>query len=202
MQSQQQTKGEVIAELRGKTDSFSIKDISSSGVKMENNDIGQITGKYQANFMETISIHMKPDGTSEWEGKGVQMAGQDMVVTTSKGHGHQTGPGTIAFFFQAEDGIQYLTVTGVQTCALPIYSLRASRRSSGHSSRVRRPSTYSRRSRYSASTSAPSRSASIPSSRLSLEWAKSAPPVRYSTHDTPSSDRAIRIGPRGEGKIR
>src|SRR2546430_6154524 len=29
----------------------------------------------------------------------------------------------IYFFFQAEDGIRYLTVTGVQTCALPIYSL-------------------------------------------------------------------------------
>src|SRR2546430_13177128 len=26
------------------------------------------------------------------------------------------------FFFQAEDGIRDLTVTGVQTCALPIYS--------------------------------------------------------------------------------
>src|SRR2546430_5460936 len=28
------------------------------------------------------------------------------------------------FFFQAEDGIRDLTVTGVQTCALPIYALR------------------------------------------------------------------------------
>src|SRR5205085_7496355 len=27
-----------------------------------------------------------------------------------------------SFFFQAEDGIRDLTVTGVQTCALPIYS--------------------------------------------------------------------------------
>src|SRR2546430_6742468 len=27
------------------------------------------------------------------------------------------------FFFQAEDGIRDLTVTGVQTCALPIYGL-------------------------------------------------------------------------------
>src|SRR2546430_4653774 len=26
----------------------------------------------------------------------------------------------VFFFFQAEDGIRYLTVTGVQTCALPI----------------------------------------------------------------------------------
>src|SRR2546430_10419409 len=37
------------------------------------------------------------------------------------------------FFFQEEDGIRYLTVTGVQTCALPIYirhraEIRAARR--------------------------------------------------------------------------
>src|SRR2546430_9884983 len=30
------------------------------------------------------------------------------------------------FFFQAEDGIRDLTVTGVQTCALPISTLRRS----------------------------------------------------------------------------
>src|SRR2546430_9920873 len=29
--------------------------------------------------------------------------------------------GPPCFFVQAEDGIRYLTVTGVQTCALPIY---------------------------------------------------------------------------------
>src|SRR5256886_3013991 len=44
------------------------------------------------------------------------------------------------FFFQAEDGIRDLTVTGVQTCALPI-----SRRPAGHRARRgvpgRRPST-------------------------------------------------------------
>src|SRR2546430_13621186 len=31
----------------------------------------------------------------------------------------------VVFFFQAEDGIRYLTVTGVQTCALPISDLPA-----------------------------------------------------------------------------
>src|SRR5256886_8128482 len=31
--------------------------------------------------------------------------------------------GMIVFFFQAEDGIRDLTVTGVQTCALPIFSI-------------------------------------------------------------------------------
>jgi hypothetical protein len=96
MQSQQ-TKGEVIAEYRGKTDSFSIRDISANGVKMENNDVGQVTGKYQANFMETVYIHMKTDGTSEWEGKGIQMAGKDMVVVTGHGKGHAMPDGSVMF---------------------------------------------------------------------------------------------------------
>src|SRR6266478_9160806 len=30
----------------------------------------------------------------------------------------------VFFFFQAEDGIRDLTVTGVQTCALPIFRMR------------------------------------------------------------------------------
>src|SRR2546430_13554410 len=34
------------------------------------------------------------------------------------------------FFFQAEDGIRDLTVTGVQTCALPIYPATLSSRQS------------------------------------------------------------------------
>src|SRR5690606_41629878 len=33
----------------------------------------------------------------------------------------------ICFFFQAEDGIRGFHVTGVQTCALPIYSVRFDR---------------------------------------------------------------------------
>src|SRR2546430_9907903 len=32
----------------------------------------------------------------------------------------ESGPRSNGFFFQAEDGIRDLTVTGVQTCALPI----------------------------------------------------------------------------------
>src|SRR3989449_8301581 len=32
-----------------------------------------------------------------------------------------TGVQTCAFFFQAEDGIRDVAVTGVQTCALPIF---------------------------------------------------------------------------------
>src|SRR5206468_8656973 len=42
------------------------------------------------------------------------------------------------FFFQAEDGIRDLIVTGVQTCALPIYDLAAADRPSGRAGRRRR----------------------------------------------------------------
>src|SRR2546430_11220680 len=42
------------------------------------------------------------------------------------------------FFFQAEDGIRDLTVTGVQTCALPISGRRSAR---GHSLRCLRTSS-------------------------------------------------------------
>src|SRR2546430_7695556 len=35
----------------------------------------------------------------------------------------KTGAAELFFFFQAEDGIRDLTVTGVQTCALPICTL-------------------------------------------------------------------------------
>src|SRR5207245_4726010 len=46
--------------------------------------------------------------------------------------------GALFFFFQAEDGIRDATVTGVQTCALPISSARGSWRA--RSSPPSRPS--------------------------------------------------------------
>src|SRR5438105_12398544 len=59
---------------------------------------------------------------------------------------------TVFFFFQAEDGIRDPLVTGVQTCALPIYAWRRHDGHSfsrwadhaGHRQRVRRDS-FSRR---------------------------------------------------------
>src|SRR2546430_7601938 len=45
--------------------------------------------------------------------------------TTSKNFLPRRSPAHLPFFFQAEDGIRDLTVTGVQTCALPICRERA-----------------------------------------------------------------------------
>src|SRR2546430_11732767 len=40
------------------------------------------------------------------------------------------------FFFQAEDGIRDLTVTGVQTCALPIFSKASATQRAGRAGRT------------------------------------------------------------------
>src|SRR3712207_6880592 len=42
------------------------------------------------------------------------------------------------FFFQAEDGIRYIGVTGVQTCAFPIFEVRE------RSRRISRPEAHER----------------------------------------------------------
>src|SRR3990167_6407996 len=45
-----------------------------------------------------------------------------MAAAGGSGRGARAGWQCILFFFKAEDGIRDLTVTGVQTCALPIYA--------------------------------------------------------------------------------
>src|SRR2546427_7151177 len=55
---------------------------------------------------------------------------------------------SLFFFFQAEDGIRDLTVTGVQTCALPILTRRLRNGTPSRSARTRRaPSRTARRNR-------------------------------------------------------
>src|SRR5207245_4567657 len=44
-----------------------------------------------------------------------------------RGGAPRPGPSRVLSFFQAEDGIRDATVTGVQTCALPIYRERINR---------------------------------------------------------------------------
>src|SRR5439155_13074368 len=53
----------------------------------------------------------------------------------------------IFFFFQAEDGIRDGHVTGVQTCALPIYSRRHSQRSPPRLTRASWPGRRKKSSR-------------------------------------------------------
>jgi hypothetical protein len=92
--SAQKSKGELIAEVKGKSDSWTIKEVGKNGFIMEMNDSGEITGKYDARFMETTTIHTKPDGSITWEGRGVQNSGPDTIVVTGKGTARRSQTGT------------------------------------------------------------------------------------------------------------
>src|SRR5256886_13400634 len=56
---------------------------------------------------------------SLWDGYTYRSG--DTVVATWSSPARRPSYELLVFFFQAEDGIRDLTVTGVQTCALPIY---------------------------------------------------------------------------------
>src|SRR5258707_7857332 len=56
---------------------------------------------------------------------GVECDNGDMYVDVLKDHSDVRCKGLFVFFFQAEDGIRDIGVTGVQTCALPIYIMAA-----------------------------------------------------------------------------
>ena len=89
------TKGELLLEVQGKTITRTIKELSPLGVKIEMNDEGQTTGKYNAAHMETVTVFLKTDGTNEWETKGIQTTRDgDFVVVAGRGTGRSTGPTT------------------------------------------------------------------------------------------------------------
>ncbi len=99
MESQsEKMKGELIAEFRGKSTTTTIKEISPSGVKIEINDTGQVTGRYNAAHMETVSVSIKTDGSQEWHTKAIQSTPEgDLIVITGGGKGKPTGPNTSAW---------------------------------------------------------------------------------------------------------
>jgi hypothetical protein len=94
----QNKKAELIGEVRGKSVTTTIRDISPLGVSISSNGTGQFTGKYTASQMETVNVSLNTDGSSTYDSKAVQntMEG-DFVVVTSRGIGKSTGPTTVAF---------------------------------------------------------------------------------------------------------
>lgn len=100
MQAQtEKVKEELLGDYHGKVVTITIKEISPSGVRFEVNEQGQIKGKrYEAHHMETASITVKPDGTSEWETKGIDTTKDgDFVVSWGGGTGRQSAPNMTAW---------------------------------------------------------------------------------------------------------
>ncbi len=68
MQAQtQKMKGELLFEFKAKNNSTTIKDIGPSGIQLEMNDHGDVSGKYHAGHIDTVSVNLKTDGTNEWQ---------------------------------------------------------------------------------------------------------------------------------------
>jgi hypothetical protein len=94
----QNKKAELIGEVRGKSVTTTIRDISPLGVSISSNGTGQFTGKYTASHMETVNVSLNTDGSSTFDSKAIQNTlDGDFVVVTSRGIGKSTGPTTVAF---------------------------------------------------------------------------------------------------------
>src|SRR5690606_41161737 len=94
------------------------------------------------------------------------------------------------FFFQAEDGIRDFHVTGVQTCALPIYAGRGRRLASAF--RLESPEPESQRPELSFPFGGSVQIAVIPRSeerRVGKEWRSRRSPSQDQKVHTPGSVR-------------
>jgi hypothetical protein len=93
MQTTEKTKGELILEVHDKSTTTTVRDISQSGIKLEQNSVSQVKGKLNAQGMTTVSITQKTDGSNEWEMKGVMSSKEgDFLAVWGNGTGKQTGP--------------------------------------------------------------------------------------------------------------
>ncbi len=100
MQAQvEKTKGELKGEFHGKRITTTFKEISPNGVRFDNNDEGEYKeGQFHFRYMQTISVLQKPDGTGEWESKGVSTTREgDTVVYWGNGKARSTGENTASW---------------------------------------------------------------------------------------------------------
>jgi hypothetical protein len=88
-------KGELLYEIHSKNVTTTIKDVGSNEIQLEMNDRGEVTGKLQGGHMDTVSVKMKMDGTSEWQVKSIMNTKDgDLVVVRGGGKGRSTSPQT------------------------------------------------------------------------------------------------------------
>src|SRR2546430_2099366 len=95
----------------------------ASGYDVDGTDqtsLGQFSGRVQQTYKHSVPRFFVPEHGTMFTLALVRFpptATKEIQYLNAKGALTYTD---IAFFFQAEDGIRDLTVTGVQTCALPI----------------------------------------------------------------------------------
>ena len=97
-----QAKGELLMEAKVKTTSMTIKDLTPAGARIELNGRGEVTGRYKARHNETATLLVKPDGTYEFEVKGIETTDEgELVFVTGRGAGRQETPTSASFTAEA-----------------------------------------------------------------------------------------------------
>lgn len=86
-------KGEEVLQLQGKSTGLTIHEVSERGIKFAQNSDNQVSGKFTAMGPSTVTVHQKPDGTSDWENKGFMSTMEgDFIAFWGNGSGKQMGP--------------------------------------------------------------------------------------------------------------
>ncbi len=87
---------EFLGELSEKTTSVTIKEFTPDGVLISYNLQGTQKGQYDATHMETVDALFKPDGTYEFEARGIDQTDDgDMLIIKAKGTGRQVSPTSV-----------------------------------------------------------------------------------------------------------
>ncbi len=85
-------------EVHDKSVTTTVRDISETGIKLEQNSTSQAKGKINGQGMSTVSVALKTDGSSEWQLKGIMNTKEgDFLAVWGSGTGKATGPTTASW---------------------------------------------------------------------------------------------------------
>ena len=92
MQEEQEKDGQLLS-IRGKNVSTTIRDLSHLGIVLEQNSTLEAEGEFEGQGYSTVTIHMKPDGSSQYEQKGfVNTPKGEFVAIWGRGTGKNVSP--------------------------------------------------------------------------------------------------------------
>jgi hypothetical protein len=90
---EQETKAEELLSIRSKNISTTVRDISHLGIVLEQNSTLEAEGEFEGAGYSTVTIHLKPDGSSQYEQKGfVTTPTGELVSLRGRGTGKNTSP--------------------------------------------------------------------------------------------------------------
>ena len=93
-----EAKEELLGEVKEKTTTITVRDFTPAGARVEYNQQGEVKGRYNAMHIETVTVLFKPDGTAEYESRGIDSTSDgDTILLTAKGKGKGETPTEISF---------------------------------------------------------------------------------------------------------